>query len=265
MRIIQDYRHFVPNGKVGFVPTMGALHEGHLSLVKVARQQCDTLVASIFVNPTQFGVNEDLDMYPRPLERDIHLLQEAGCDVLYVPTVQHMYPEIDLYKTDIHISPVMDVLCGAKRTGHFSGVCLILSKFFNRIKPDFVFMGQKDWQQCVVVQKLIDNMDFNIDLVKVPTIREQDGLALSSRNQYLSTQERQVAPALQATLLQVAQQNITCAQGIQFLLDNGFRNVDYLEIRDQNTLLSHNMKQQRVFGAAYLGQTRLIDNVAVSI
>ena len=241
---------------------MGALHQGHMKLVTTAREECDTVVASIFVNPKQFGPNEDFDKYPKSLEKDIAALEDAGCDYLYVPTQDDLYPP--QFSTHIHVSDLTDVLCGAKRPGHFDGVALILTKLFNQLKPDVVFMGEKDWQQLTVVKQLIRDLNFSVDIYPVETVRDKDGLALSSRNQYLSRVDRQKAPILYEVLSDVAASRINVDQASQRLLKGGFSRIDYLEIRSSNTLRPINVPSEgaRVFGAAYLGETRLIDNVA---
>jgi len=260
MKIFKKYTDLIMNGKVGFVPTMGALHNGHLALIDAARKQCDTVVASIFVNPAQFGKNEDLDKYPGTLEKDLELLKKYGCDIVYTPTKSDMYSES--FATSIHISGVTEVLCGAVRARHFDGVALVLTKLFNQVRPDTVFMGEKDWQQCIVIQRLIADLNFNIQMQTIPIVREVDGLAFSSRNQYLSSQERQIAPELHKAIRAVAAGQITLCQAIHHLVEKGFDSVDYIEILDENTLSSNSTAlNQRVFVAARLGNTRLIDNI----
>ena len=255
---------------IGFVPTMGALHEGHLSLVRAAREQSNVVIASIFVNPTQFGPNEDLSRYPRDLERDAKLLAMSGVDYLFTPPPQEIYPES--FATYVRVEGLSDVLEGAARPGHFRGVATVLTILFNLVRPQQVFMGQKDAQQTMVVKKMVRDLRFDCEIVIVPTMREADGLAMSSRNQYLSPAERTAATVLFRALKQA-----------QTLFSNGERNaeiirqamqkiiaaepeakLDYLAITDDKTLTTLSDlvgKTSLISLAVKIGKTRLIDNL----
>ena len=254
---------------IGFVPTMGNLHEGHLNLVREARKLCDTVVVSIFVNPIQFGPNEDFDSYPRTLEQDQRLLAEAGCDIVFAPTVEQMYgnkPRL----TNISVGGITNDLCGLQRPGHFDGVAVVVTKLFNIVQPNFAFFGQKDYQQLAVIRQFVRDLNIPLEVIGVPIARATDGLALSSRNGYLSAENRAIAPAiyqsfkvaeqqlLAGTVLSEVLQNIKSA-----LTDAGFV-VDYVEAR---TTELQNIEQfdadMVLFIAAKLGATRLIDNLQV--
>ncbi|MFZ4125424.1 MAG: pantoate--beta-alanine ligase [Rickettsiales bacterium] len=255
---------------VALVPTMGALHQGHLQLVREAKKHAQAVVVSIFVNPTQFGPKEDFAKYPRMLERDIELLAEEGIDLVWAPSVQEMYPEG--FATLIHVSEVSEGLCGAVRPGHFNGVATVVMKLLNQIKPDVALFGEKDYQQLCVIRRLVTDLNVEIEIIGVPTVREKDGLAMSSRNQYLTAEERKIAPILHKTLLESAK---AIAQGDaikevleeakQRLLVAGFHKVDYLELREEESLvpLAQYGVPARLLVAAHLGATRLIDNVRV--
>ncbi|MBN8543180.1 MAG: pantoate--beta-alanine ligase [Alphaproteobacteria bacterium] len=255
---------------VALVPTMGALHQGHLELVREAKKHAQAVVVSIFVNPTQFGPKEDFSKYPRMLEKDIALLAEEGIDLVWAPSVQEMYPEG--FATLIHVSEVSEGLCGAIRPGHFNGVATVVMKLFNQIKPDVALFGEKDYQQLCVIRRLVTDLNVEIEIIGVPTVREKDGLAMSSRNQYLSAEERKIAPILHKTLVETAK---AIAQGdaIDATLEEakhqlhvaGFHKVDYLELREEETLvpLAQYGVPARLLLAAHLGTTRLIDNVRV--
>jgi pantoate--beta-alanine ligase len=258
------------NLSIGFVPTMGALHEGHLTLVREARAKCDRVVVSIFVNPTQFGPNEDFNRYPRQEEQDSTLLQQAGCDLVFLPDVAEIYP--DGYATSIHVSGLTENLCGAFRPGHFDGVATIVAKLFNLVMPDRAFFGEKDYQQLQVIKRLTQDLNLPIEITGVPTVREPDGLALSSRNAYLTETERKIAPMIFQTLTALAK---TLKSGEpaapllekakQDLRQSGFSKLDYLELVDAENLQPLNAANRpaRLLVAAFLGKTRLIDNVAV--
>jgi pantoate--beta-alanine ligase len=257
--------------RIAFVPTMGNLHEGHLDLVRLARAHGETVVASIFVNPLQFGPNEDFHKYPRTLSEDCAKLEEAGCDVVFAPTVNELYPTPQ--QTQILPPPVADELCGAFRPGHFRGVATVVAKLFNIVQPAVAVFGKKDYQQLFVIRGMVRELNFPIRIVGAETVRAADGLALSSRNGYLSEAERAEAPRLYRTLgdvargLQAGEQKFfeLEANARAELESNGWR-VDYVSIRDPRSLLAppEPLQQYVVLGAAWLGNTRLIDNIEVS-
>ena len=262
-------------GKVALVPTMGALHDGHLTLVREAAKHADHVVASIFVNPTQFGPNEDLDAYPRQLAEDSAMLVGAGCALLWAPSVEEMYP--DGFVSTIRVTGLPDRLCGAKRPGHFDGVATVVCKLFNQVRPDMAFFGEKDWQQLAVIRRMAADLDLVLPraaaIPGVPTVREPDGLAMSSRNRYLSEKNRERA----ATLLREMREAIarievgedvrtTLAQLEDALLGGGFDSVDYAEMTDAASLEALDALGEspaRLLVAARIGGTRLIDNMAV--
>ncbi len=256
--------------KLSFVPTMGNLHEGHLSLIRLAKQQSDCVIASIFVNPLQFGANEDLDKYPRTLVEDQKKLSAEGVDYLFTPQVEEIYPEGMESHTQVCVPNISEKHCGASRSGHFDGVSTIVNKLFNIVQPDIAIFGQKDFQQLAVIRKMVNDLCMPIEVIAAPTGRSNDGLALSSRNQYLNDVERQIAPLLYQTLQDSQQQLIDTDKDLKdindaackHLNDAGF-NVDYFNICDAVTLepATENSKQIVILVAAFLGQTRLIDNV----
>lgn len=255
---------------IGFVPTMGNLHEGHLTLVREAKKLCDVVVVSIFVNPTQFGPGEDFDNYPRTLEQDSRLLADVGCDIIFAPSVEQMYgtqPRL----TNISVSQITDALCGSSRPGHFDGVALVVTKLFNIVQPNYAFFGQKDYQQLAVIRQFVQDLNIPLEVIGVPIVRAADGLALSSRNGYLSPEQRQVAPVIYQSLKQ-AEQKLHQGKDLQQVLediktqltDNGFV-VDYVEARQSNLLPATQFDRDIVlFIAAKLGATRLIDNLEVA-
>ena len=257
--------------KVGLVPTMGALHHGHISLVKQLQQNCDRMVVSIFVNPKQFGPNEDLDKYPRQEKQDAEKLSEAGVELLYAPTVDEMYP--DGFLTTVSVAEMTGILCGANRPGHFDGVTTVVTKLLLQCLPDMAIFGEKDYQQLAVLKKLVKDLDIPVQVVSGKLIRDDDGLATSSRNVYLSPDERAIALEINRTLkkivddLEAGRTTVAeaAAQGKQHLLDAGFNEVQYLEVRDAESLhlVSEITKPARVLVAAVLGATRLIDNMAI--
>ncbi|WP_151825741.1 pantoate--beta-alanine ligase, partial [Acinetobacter junii] len=254
---------------IGFVPTMGNLHEGHLTLVREAKKICDVVVVSIFVNPTQFGVGEDFDSYPRTLEQDSRLLADVGCDIIFAPSVEQMYgsqPRL----TNISVGQITDDLCGKSRPGHFDGVAVVVTKLFNIVQPDYAFFGQKDYQQLAVIRQLVQDLNIPLEVIGVPIVRAQDGLALSSRNGYLTEEQRATAPKIYQ-LLKQAEQDLHEGKALSAVLATisdqltqaGFV-VDYVEARQPNLQPIEQFTQNLVlFVAAKLGSTRLIDNLQV--
>ncbi|MCU4519656.1 pantoate--beta-alanine ligase [Acinetobacter schindleri] len=254
---------------IGFVPTMGNLHQGHLNLVREARKLCDVVVVSIFVNPIQFGPNEDFNNYPRTLEQDQQLLAEVGCDIVFAPSVEQMYgnkPRL----TNISVSDITNDLCGLQRPGHFDGVAVVVTKLFNMVQPNYAFFGEKDYQQLAVIRQFVQDLNIPLEVIGVPIARAEDGLALSSRNGYLTEQERQTAPVIYRSLKAAEQQLYegvvldAVLTGIrQTLTDAGFV-VDYIEARTPELQKIDEFSQDLVlFIAAKLGKTRLIDNLQV--
>jgi pantoate--beta-alanine ligase len=257
---------------VALVPTMGALHAGHMALVEEARRRARRVVVSIFVNPTQFGANEDLGAYPRREATDVKLLDEAGVDLLWLPSADEMYPAD--FSTGITVGGVSEGLCGAVRPGHFAGVATVVAKLFNQVRPDTALFGEKDYQQLAVIRRLNRDLDFGVTIVGVATQREDDGLALSSRNIYLSQDARAVARSLPRALGEAARA-IQAGGDVAAVLDNarsriiaaGFDSVDYVELRDAATLAPMTMldRDARLLVAARIAGTRLIDNLAVTM
>lgn len=261
--------------EVGFVPTMGFLHEGHISLVEAAKAKIDVVVMSIFVNPLQFGPNEDFDRYPRDIELDSALAEAAGVDILFTPTVEEMYPKKML--TNISVAQVTEVLCGKTRPGHFDGVATVVTKLFQIVQPDYAFFGQKDAQQVAVVEQMVFDLSIPVRIVPCPIIREKDGLAKSSRNVYLSTEEREQALVLSQSLgnakeriHQGERSAATIRQNILTQIkEKPLAEIDYVEVLKYPELVDESELQQ---GETYLialavkfGRTRLIDNVMVTI
>lgn len=254
---------------VGFVPTMGYLHEGHLKLIETARRENDVVILSIFVNPLQFGAGEDLDTYPRDEERDRKLAEEYGADVLFFPTTEMMYPEPMSIR--MSVTKRTDVLCGKSRPGHFDGVAAVLTKLFNIVMPDRAYFGMKDAQQVAVVDALINDFNFDIKLVPVATVREEDGLAKSSRNVHLSARERDEAPAIQESL-QAGRQMVMAGEKnpvriiqsvTKFLESRTHGRIDYIELLSYPELTSVDVIDRPVILAAavFYEKARLIDNV----
>ncbi|RWU23892.1 pantoate--beta-alanine ligase [Pseudomonas alkylphenolica] len=260
--------------RIGFVPTMGNLHSGHAALVTKAAQRVDFVVASIFVNPLQFGPSEDLDKYPRTLAADQEKLLQAGCHLLFAPTVEEMYPDGMDGQTRVSVPQLSEGLCGASRPGHFEGVATVVSKLFNMVQPDLAVFGQKDFQQLAVIRALVRDLNMPIQIIGEPTVRADDGLALSSRNGYLNEAQRDTAPALYRVLSEMAEAirqgqrdyPAMIAQGQTQLAAAGFR-PDYLEIRHALTLRPAAAEDRDVviLAAAVLGATRLIDNLHLNL
>ncbi len=257
--------------RIAFIPTMGALHAGHLSLVELAQNDADAVLVSIFVNPTQFGPAEDFSAYPRQEEADLAQLENAGVAAVYLPTMEEIYPN----GPDIteQAGPLGDILCGTDRPGHFDGVLTVVRRLFALTTPDSAIFGEKDYQQLVLIRQMVAEHTLPITILAAPTARAEDGLALSSRNAYLSDEQRAIAPLLYRTLSNTAEHIRQSASDIPTLLEDavtlltatGFT-VHYLELQDDTTLapLQENTAQARLFAAATLGPTRLIDNVKLS-
>src|SRR5512143_364299 len=257
--------------RLGLVPTMGALHEGHLSLVRAAKAQCDVVVVSIFVNPTQFGPNEDLAKYPRTFERDCESLEKEEVDIIFAPTAEEMYPEKDI--TWVEVEALTNKLDGRSRPGHFRGVTTVVSKLFHIIQPDVAFFGQKDAAQLAVIRRMVRDLNIPVEIVGCPIVREADGLAMSSRNAYLNADERKRALALRRSLLRVEEAfragersaaKLVAAATTVFAEEPQIR-LDYFEVVDPETLEPVEKITGRTLCAvaAYVGSTRLIDNVVL--
>ena len=275
-RTIADLRRHIAawrkdDERVGLVPTMGALHQGHMALVRAARVECARVVASVFVNPKQFAPTEDLGSYPRREAADLNMLRSAGVDLVFLPALHEMYPPD--FATLVQVSGLTEGLCGAHRAGHFDGVTTVVTKLLIQALPDIAYFGEKDYQQLTVVRRLARDLNIPVLIAGVPTVREADGLALSSRNVYLSAEERRIAPNLARVLRSVAaalardptvvQREI--ARGSAALQQSGFT-VEYLEIREAETLAvtSEVTARSRIFAAVRLGTTRLIDNMPIA-
>ncbi|TNF99970.1 MAG: pantoate--beta-alanine ligase [Gammaproteobacteria bacterium] len=259
---------------IGLVPTMGNLHTGHLSLVDVARQKTDRVIVSIFVNPTQFGPGEDLDAYPRTLEADKKELEARQTDLLFIPSVETMYGDTLHQTTSVIVPALSDILCGVTRPGHFSGVATVVAKLFNQVQPDVAVFGEKDFQQLITIRQMAQDLAFPVDIIGVETSREADGLAMSSRNGYLTDEERNIAPLFYQTLKQVGhcmieQKNSfeACHEAaMRTLSDAGFV-PEYVEIRRQNDLKLPELDDKHliILAAAKLGKARLIDNLKIEV
>lgn len=254
---------------IGFVPTMGALHQGHLSLLAQAQEKCDTIVCSIFVNPTQFNDPKDLEKYPRPIGSDIAKLEKAGCDVLFNPSVEEMYDGNEQWH--LEIGELEHLLEGEFRPGHYQGVTQVVNKLFNIVKPDVAFFGQKDYQQLMIIRKMVELLHIPVKLVMCPILREPDGLAMSSRNIHLSAEDRQHALVLSRTLFWLKENfNVANIPGLQKECAQKINAepgvvLDYLEIADGNDLHQANSGTQNIVAlvAAKVGNTRLIDNIII--
>lgn len=277
IKTIAELRHTLAQARrggirVGFVPTMGYLHDGHLALVGASRAQCEVTVVSIFVNPTQFGPNEDLSTYPRDFPRDEKLCRDAGAAILFAPDAQEVYPT--QFETYVESGELAKPLCGVFRPGHFRGVATVVCKLFNMVQPDIAFLGQKDFQQCAVVRRMVIDLNLPIEIITVPTVREPDGLAMSSRNRYLSEEERRRALSISRGLLAAADEFrsgernvgrlVAIARGHLEVVDR----LQYLELVDADTLKAADSPVGRtaaLCAAAYVGSTRLIDNVTLAL
>jgi pantoate--beta-alanine ligase len=256
------------NKTIGFVPTMGALHQGHMSLVKRAFEECDRVIVSIFVNPKQFGPREDFQRYPRQEQQDIALLKENNCHAVYIPNIEEIYPEG--FSTQISVKNVSEGACGATREGHFDGVALVVTKLLLQTFAEKAFFGEKDWQQLQVIRRLVLDLSIPVEIIGVPIFREKDGLAFSSRNAYLSDEERRIAPALYQELLKLSKEIPLLKDMKQAfehsknnLMKLGFSEVHYIELRDNESfkILDSYQKASHLLIAATLGKTRLIDNI----
>ncbi|MES1926757.1 pantoate--beta-alanine ligase [Salinisphaera sp. T31B1] len=258
-------------GTVGLVPTMGNLHAGHMALVDTAAARCDRVIVSVFVNPLQFGPDEDLDSYPRTFDADRDALANKRVDAIFAPSVEQIYPNGMTHQTTVRVMGVSEILCGSRRPAHFKGVATIVTKLFNLVRPDAAFFGEKDYQQLMVIRRMVEDLCMGVEIVGVPTVREADGLARSSRNQYLTANERRQAASLSAALRDCAEQLAAGhrdfrsleARGWARLVDAGF-DPDYFEIRGADLAPAEPaMKRFRVLAAAHIGRARLIDNIGV--
>ncbi|MGO1491001.1 MAG: pantoate--beta-alanine ligase [Psychrobacter sp.] len=270
--------------RIALVPTMGNLHDGHLELVRIAKQQADIVVVSIFVNPTQFGEGEDLDSYPRTLDKDVEKLATVGADYVFAPSTEEMYPVLPP-PTAVIAGAIADQLCGRSRPGHFDGVGIVVSKLFNIVQPDLAVFGQKDYQQLAIIKQLVRDLSYPIEIIEAPIIRAEDGLALSSRNQYLSKAERQIAPVLHQELQRLAQQlqssqlhsqqvaalDVLLTDTHKRITEAGFV-IDYLEVKTEQltpVVTTENFNKEKpnliVLVAAQLGRARLLDNQLVTV
>jgi len=276
IRKIDEMRKYVRERKnkklIGFVPTMGYLHEGHLSLIRKARRECDEVIVSIFVNPTQFGRGEDYHSYPRDLKRDIALSEKEKVDVIFAPSVEEMYPEG--YSTFVQVEGrLSSVLEGASRPGHFRGVCTVLVKLFNIISPDISFFGEKDFQQALIVKKMVEDLNIDTRIVLLPTVREEDGLAMSSRNSYFNKEERKAAIILYRSLKKAKEwidqgerNSFRIIQKMKdFIAKEPLARIDYIAIVDSKSLeeVEQVERGNLIALAVYIGKVRLIDNMRV--
>lgn len=258
------------NLTIGFVPTMGFLHQGHISLIKEARKKADIIVVSIFVNKKQFGINEDFDKYPMDIERDKKLLEKEDVDILFVPSSEDIYPETFL--TEIKVSQISDFLCGEKRPGHFNGVALIVTKLFNIVDPDYVFFGQKDYQQCLLIKRLMLDLNYRAEMIICPIIREENGLAMSSRNSYLSTEEKEDAAKIYYTLKTISDRitkNTIAFNEIDPFFKSEMKKInaktDYFAMVSLDSLNAITKFENTfiIAVAVFFGKTRLIDNIII--
>lgn len=261
---------------VGLVPTMGALHKGHLSLIRKSVEKCDKTVVSVFVNPIQFCPGEDFEKYPRTLEADTKLAEEAGVDIVFAPSDEEMYGQGHIMSNDFltYVIPpffYVNKLCGKSRTGHFDGVCTVVNKLFNIVQPDFAFFGEKDRQQLIIIKKMVKDLSIPVEIIPCPIIREDDGLAMSSRNKYLNPQERKEALVLKNILFNIKSCYNSGIKDAEALSETAYKfltdahNLEYLEFRDKNDLeLKKTVdKDTIVFIAVKIGSVRLIDNISL--
>jgi pantoate--beta-alanine ligase len=268
---VGEFRH--RGQSIGFVPTMGNLHEGHLALVRYAKEVADTVIVSIFVNPLQFDQADDLQAYPKTLEEDVRLLKALDVDVLFIPEVSDIYPNDILTVVRVEVPGISERLEGASRAGHFTGVATVVAKLFNLVQPDIAVFGEKDYQQLAVIHKMVKELNFPIEVLSIPTVRESSGLAMSSRNNYLSEEQRSQAAGLSQILNQLAdsirsgERNYRKLEdnGSEMLLKSGFK-PDYLEVCQSKTLLPASDPNDSlvILVAAWLGPARLIDNICLS-
>lgn len=275
IRTLKKMRSFSQHQKklgktIGLVPTMGYLHSGHISLIERAKKDCDTVVVSIYVNPTQFGPEEDYKRYPRDLRRDKKLAKAAGADVLFTPSNKEIYP--DGYSTYVRVEKLSEKLCGVSRPTHFRGVTTVVAKLFNIIKPDKSYFGWKDAQQLIIIKKMVEDLNLNVKVVGLPTLREKDGLAISSRNKYLSKEEREIAPILYQAL-QKAKKIVSSGERnvekvlreLKKIIEEKKIKIDYLKAVNLTDLedVKKIKKNTLIAVAAWVGQTRLIDNMLI--
>ena len=279
LHTIEDVREQIKNWKkegltIGLVPTMGALHAGHLSLIKKSVEKCDRTVVSVFVNPIQFCPGEDLDKYPRTLDADEKLCNDAGVNIVFAPSPKEMYGEGHILSNDFltYVIPpyfYVDKLCGKSRVGHFDGVCTVVNKLFNIVQPDYAFFGQKDAQQLIIIKKMVKDLNIPVELIHCPIVREENGLALSSRNKYLSEEDKKEALVLSRILFNIKacyDKGITDVKALTetaYSFLNEHHNLEYLEFRDKENLEGKTVadKDTQVFIALKIGNVRLIDNI----
>lgn len=273
---IQEMKEIVKRLKkegksIGFVPTMGYLHEGHLSLVRLSKQQNDITIMSIFVNPIQFGPNEDYDRYPRDFERDKSLAEKEGVDYIFYPSVEEMYPED--FKTVVSVKKITEIMCGKSRPGHFDGVATVVLKLFNIVNPDRAYFGQKDAQQLAVIKQMVKDLNLDVEIIPCPIVREQDGLAMSSRNVYLSEEERKSAAVLYRALnlakemIEKGEKDVSSIKRAmeEMILKEKYTKIDYIEFVNNETfeIISKVEGKVLIALAVFVGKARLIDNIVV--
>ena len=278
IKTIKELKNIIRTNKkqghsIGFVPTMGFLHEGHLSLIRAAKKENDLVVVSIFVNPTQFGVGEDFEAYPRDLDNDAKLSEAAGADVIFNPSISEMYPE--KYQTYVEVLEITNKLCGLSRPTHFKGVTTVVNKLFNIVEPDRAYFGQKDAQQVAVIQKMVRDLNMNVDIIPCPIVREADGLAMSSRNTYLNPEQRNAALVLSKSLFTAkdminkgSRDAVEIKEAIINMINSEpLAAIDYVEIVDALTLNDITTIKDSILIAlaVKIGRTRLIDNILVEV